>query len=326
MAAEEGEAELPPQTLSEPLMELSGLGRTVDGTGYVYQEVACAGKRINMIKAIEAYVHVQLLDFSANLIKDIAPLRGLQYLVRLNLSQNAIVSLKGLEKVGEEGEEGEPPLPHLQHLDLSGNALTALAPLKLQALRTLSLARNQITSCQDFTGHERLEALDLSGNQLQSLAGVAGMPALAKLGVASNQLSSIEGLTEVPALKELDLSANKLKGLEGPWQDFPELSSLDLSANELQAIQSFEALRQLPKLRSLDARENPCVLEAAEAGPPVLAQLLVCHWRLSTVNGAAVADGDLERARELNVSRMLEERERIKAEQDAATAGEGGED
>lgn len=315
--------DLPPQPLSESLMDLGKLERTVDGTGYVYKEVSCVGKRINAIKAIDAYVHLQILDFSSNLIKDIAPLKGLQYLVKLNLSQNAISSLKGLEPAeGEEPPEGEL-MPHLQHLDLSGNAFTALTPLPLKALKTLNLSKNQIATCQEFTGHERLESLDLGGNQLTSLAGVAAMPALTKLSLASNELTTLEGgLAEVPALKELDLSSNKLVSLDGPWQDLPELGSLDVSKNELQAFKSLEVLRALSKLRNLDASENPCVLEAEE----VSAQMLICHWRLSTVNGSPVTEDQLEKAKELNVVQILDQRAKAKADAEAAAAAEGGDD
>mmetsp|Transcript_60553 Transcript_60553/g.131227 ORF Transcript_60553/g.131227 Transcript_60553/m.131227 type:complete len:330 (+) Transcript_60553:74-1063(+) len=326
--------EEPEQPLSEALLDLSNLGRTVDGTGFAYRSAQCMGKRIGVIKAIEAYAHLQHLDLSRNAIKELAPLTGLQYLLELNLSHNVVQSLKAWET------EEEPFLPYLAKLDLSFNALKALPALQLKSLRKATFAKNEIATCQDFKGHERLEELDLSSNQIAALEGVAAMPALKLLDLSSNKLAELTGLSELPALEDLNLSQNgKLEALEGPWQDLGSIHSLDLTGCRLASIKTLELLRQLPKLRRLGLRGNPFTklaessnrttpvpVEAEDAGvsdvAPPRVEVLICHWRLEKIDGEDVTPEELEEARMLNVSRVAEERAQAKALEEAAAEAE----
>lgn len=301
----------PEQPLSESLMDFSNIGRTIDGSGFAFRAMSCVGKRIGPIKAIEGYSHLQTVDLSQNAIKDVAPLKGLVFVLKLDLSNNAIPSLKGWES-----EEGS--MPHLVHLDLSGNQLTALAPLPLKALRTAIFAKNEIASVQDFGGHERIEFLDLSENKLTSLAGLTALPALKKLDVSTNELPSVEGLSEVPVLEELRMASNKLEALTGPWQDLPSLATLDISGCQLAEAKHIEVLRNLPKLRSLQVQGNPFE-EASDVD--VRVEVLTRHWRLQVINGEPITPEELEQAKELNVQRLAEEQARLAAEQAAADGG-----
>lgn len=316
MADEDG----PPQPLSEPLIDFSNIGRTVDGTGIAYRTITCASRRLNQIKAIEPYVHVQFLDLSHNVIppKEIGVLRGLEHLLKLNLARNLITNLQAWAPP----EEGQEVFPFLRELDLSDNQLTALPPLPYKALQKVSLARNEIGSIQEFGGHAEIRELDLSGNKLPDLAGLAGLPALTKLEVSSNALMSITGLAEVPALEELRLARNPMERLEGPWQELgaSPISLLDVSGCQIQSAQALEVLRNLPLLRTLEAGGNPFA-EAAGAGAKI--ECLICHWRLKTVNGESVTEEELEKARELNVQRLEEKAAAEKAAaEEAAAAGE----
>jgi Leucine-rich repeat (LRR) protein len=319
---------LPEQELSEPLMDLTNLARTVDGTSFAYLSLACVNKRINPIKAVESYTHLQKIDLSQNAIKDVAPLKGLNFVLSLNLSSNEIANLKSWI----EGEEAATRFPQLRNLDLSGNLISALPPLPFAALRSLKLSCNEITTCAEFTGHEKLTSLDLSDNKLTSLAGIANMPALTSLNVSGNQLDSLEGLTGVDALQDLSLARNRFSMLQGPWETFPALHSLNVSENVIEApkdpnLQSehpLNVLRQLPKLRNLQVAGNPCL--APEEPPPdfnARAEVLVCHWRLESLDGEPVTPEELEVARQLNVSMLEQERARLKAEAEAAAAAEG---
>lgn len=308
MAAAEEE---PEQPLSESLMDLSNIGRTVKGDGFTYRTLSCVGKRIGVVKCIEAYVTLQHVDLSNNCVKDLAPFKVLQYAITINLSHNQIASLKAWEPP----EDGEL-FPYLANLNLSHNLLTALPPLPLKALKTVSFTKNSIEKCQDFTGHEKIESLDLSDNMITSLTGIANMPALTKLNLSSNQLEDINGLEGVPLLEDLNLARNNFKALEGPWQGLAALKTLDLSTCQLADTKPLEVLRNLSKLRALDIKENPFV-ETAEAGARV--EALICHWRLGTIDGEKVKDEELEKARGLNVQR-LEEEARRKAEEEAAAA------
>jgi len=328
--------ELPPeQELAEPLMDLTNLARTVDGTGFAYLALSCVNKRINPIKAIETYSHVQKIDLSQNAIKDVGPLKGLQFVLSLNLSCNEIPNIKSWE--------GEGLFPQLRDLDLSGNLITALLPLTFPALRRVSLARNEITTCAEFTGHEKLTSLDLSENKLTSLAGIANLPALTSLNLSgglrkdgnpTNQLESIEGLTGMDLLEELNLGKNKFAVLQGPWETFPALRSINIAENVIEAKKApasekpaehpLNVLRALPKLRDLEVAGNPFTApEEPPEGFNVRAEVLVCHWRLQSIDGQLVTAEELEAARQLNISMLEQERARLKAEAEAAAATEG---
>lgn len=302
--------EEPEQPLSEPLLDFSNIGRVIDGTGLAYRSVSCIGKRIAAVKAIEQYVHLQSVDFSRNAIKDVAPLKSLGNLLKLDLSKNSIPNLKGWESE-------EPIFKHLVHLDLSNNQLAALTPLP-KALRTAIFASNQISAVQDFGGHETLETLDLSQNQLTSLNGLGPLPALKSLNASSNQLENLEGL-ESPQLQELQLASNLLAALQGPLQELASLATLDISCCQLPEPKTLEALRSLPQLRTLEVHGNPLDEVAGEAAR---LEVLRAHWRLQTLNGSPVTEEELEQARALNVERTLEERARLKAEAEAAAPPE----
>jgi len=329
--------ELPPeQELAEPLMDLTNLTRAVDGSGFVYLNLSCVNKRINPIKCIEAYTHLQKIDLSQNAIKDVAPLKGLQQVLSLNLSTNEIANLKSWE--------GEGLMPHLRNLNLSNNLLTTLPPLPFPSLVTLNLARNEIATCADWTGHEKLTSLDISENKLTSVAGISNMPALTTLNLAgglrhgnpTNQLESIEGLAGLEALQELYLARNKFSALQGPWETFPSLRFLSLAENAIEKLVSIAVvgekppehpltvLRQLPKLRSLEVAGNPfSAPEEVPEGFNLRAEVLVCHWRLESIDGRPVTSEDIDAAKSLNISMQEAERARLKAEKEAAEAAEG---
>lgn len=323
--------ELPPeQELAEPLMDLTNLARTVDGTGFAYLALSCVNKRINPIKAIESYTHLQKIDLSQNAIKDVAALKGLQFVLSLNLSSNEIANLKSWE--------GEGLMPQLRHLDLSNNLLSALVPLPFPALCSLNVAKNEIATCAEWTGHEKLTSLDLSENKLTALAGIANMPSLTSLNLSgglrqgnpTNQLESIEGLAGLDALQDLNLARNKFSVLEGAWETFPSLRSVNIAQNAIEAAATdkplehpLNVLRQLPKLRNLEVAGNPfSAPEEPPEGFNIRAEVLVCHWRLESLDGQPVTPDDLEAARLRNISLLEQERVRLKAEADAAAAAE----
>lgn len=118
---------------------------------------------------------------------------------------------------------------------------------------------------------------------------------------------------------------NKFEVLEGPetpaaWQDLAGLRSLNLSNCQLESIKSLEVLRQLPKLRALSVKGNPF----CDTLEQVLPEVLLCHWRLSSVDGAPVTEEQVEQAKALSLERQLEFR-RLKAEEEAKAAAEGEE-
>merc|ERR1719161_262662 len=121
----------------------------------------CVGQRVGIIKVIEEYGHLRQINLSKNAIKDPAPIKAIPYILSLNVSHNQIKTIEAWEGGDEK------VLVHLLYLNISNNGLTALGPLTMPALKKVNLARNEIASCEAFTGHENIEELDLSENQLE---------------------------------------------------------------------------------------------------------------------------------------------------------------
>eukprot|EP00435_Cladocopium_sp_Y103_P032748 s1424_g8.t1 len=174
--------------LTESILDLSNLGRTVDGSGFAFLGASCIGKRLGPIKIMEGYTYLQTLDFSDNLIKDVAPLKGLNLLVKLNLAKNSIANLKGWESE-------EAIFPNLVELNLNDNQLSALHAMPYQALTSLSVARNEIAS-SELGGHDKIQNLDLSSNKLPSLTGLGALPSLRTL----NEYGSTKPFFKLAAL------------------------------------------------------------------------------------------------------------------------------
>merc|ERR1712118_148946 len=214
---------------------------------------------------------------------------------------------------------GEGTLANLLYLNLSEHSLTAMP-----ALKKVNLAKNEIATCEAFTGHEGIEELDLSNNALESLAGIGNMPNLKSLSLGKNKISSLEGMAGLPELKSLDLSGNLLEDLAGPWAEAASLTSVNLSGNLLAAAKPFDNLRSLPKLRSLSVSEecgtgeikkNPVVTEPEQTR----LEMLICHWRLDIIDGKDVSDEERKNAQTLNEQRLEEEaRKAAQAAEEAA--------
>lgn len=318
MAAEEKKEE-PPSNLEEFLSSLeifSNLGKVEQGSGFAFRSLACPGKRIEKLKGLAEYVHLVHIDLSQNLInsnlKNFEQFRPLKNLISLNLSKNDIKDLKGLEAK----EEEDKPFPNLTSLDLSSNQFVALPNLHFEALVKVSFAKNAIASCQDFTGHPKIQDLDLSNNELSATTNIAAMPALKKLNLSRNKLHDITGLADMAELAELYLAGNPIQALEGPWQDFAGLKSVDISNCQLSKPASLEILRNLPKLKSLNVKGN-----ALMGDEDARIEVLIAHWRLETINGQAVSSDELETARLRNVERLTRAAEEAK-EKEAAEAAE----
>jgi len=299
--------------LSEELMDLSKIEKTIDGSGFAYTQLDCVGKRVGVIKVIEDYQHLRQINLAKNQIKDAAPLKNVPYVLSLNLTTNQIKNIDGWE---------EGTLGSLLYLHLTENMLAAMPPLAMPALKKVSLARNEITTCEPFKGHEGIEELDLSFNQLENFTGVGNMPNLKTLSVAKNKIATLEGMAGLPELKTLDLSGNLLEDLAGPWNaEAPNIENLNLSGNLLATAKPFEHLRALQKLRSLGVSEE-CGTGEIKKNPVVDAEqlrleMLICHWRLDTIDSKDVSEEERTAAKALNEKRLDEEARK------AAEAAEG---
>jgi len=104
----------------------------------------------------------------------------------------------------------------MQLLDLSGNKVTDLAALKkMDNLRTLYVASNQLKTLEPIAGLSKLWSLDASDNQLTDLSPVSKLNWLTTLDVQGNQITTLEPITGLTELDFLLISNNKIEDL-GP--------------------------------------------------------------------------------------------------------------
>ena len=194
-------------------------------------------------------------------------------------------------------------VPFLTELDISNNALTSLKGLEAaRFLRRLIASSNRLARLLDFpppAGSPAGSALilaDLRHNLIRGAleneadgecAGVAAHTQLEELYLDGNQLSSgLSGLAKLKCLRRLSMRANLLRceAIEVGALPLASLTSLDLSENQLTNLA--EVLRKIAppshhpfQLRHLSLAHNPLDVEL---GHGVNASTVVC-WGFEDV-------------------------------------------
>ena len=148
----------------------------------------CSVNSISKIKNIEQFIHLRCLDLSSNHIQTIGTaLHSLVELRELNLSNNSIVRIEGLEKC-----------PLLVVLNLKGNNIpkiegfsNARKSVLFRYLNDLNLGGNHITRVEHLNTLPALTTLDLSRNDLINAEELAFVPQLVNLKIGHNQLEDL---------------------------------------------------------------------------------------------------------------------------------------
>ena len=124
----------------------------------------------------------------------------LEKVTKLDLKQNQLTDVKGLEKLTQleelvlsfnqltEGPKGLDKLTKLERLGLDGNHLTE-GPKgleKLDQLMGINLSGNQITDVNSLTTYTQFKGLNLEYNQLTSVKGLEKLTKLEVLNLKNN--------------------------------------------------------------------------------------------------------------------------------------------
>ncbi|KAF4528791.1 hypothetical protein B566_EDAN017316 [Ephemera danica] len=232
-------------------------GRSLDGLGVLNVE----GNQLGSLpESWTSGQSTQTLQLSGNALRAL-PRLNLKGLTRLDVSRN-LLSRLDMDTLGSAREltflnasnnelshfpEGVRGLSGLRDLDLSGNRMNTLPEpgvlASLHSLRSLRLARNQLTSLGSgaVQGLPRLTALSLADNRLAALApgALSNLPALAELDLARNAIEALpmSSFARLPALRAASLQGNRLKEFDANVFDgAPRLLLLDLSHNELRHL------------------------------------------------------------------------------------------
>lgn len=311
--------------LTESVMDLSRVGKTIDGESFAYLQLDCIGKNIGNVAILGNFQQLQEINLSDNCISDVSPLGALMYVLKLTLARNKITSVAAWNV---------DQLTHLLHLDLSGNLLETLPRLHLPALRHADFTRNRINTCGTFGGHPTLETLVIAENALLDLEGLRDSPKLETLDVSQNSVPavvpedeetqpepargvhSINGLKALPALKCLNLSKNIFETLEGEWSEMPMLERLIVAENAIAALPGLEPISGIKCLKELETTGNKLEEEAN-----IRIESLICNPGLLSVNATPVEPEERDEAKQTNETRIQqqeEERARLAAEAEEA--------
>ncbi len=156
----------------------------------------CTGDCFNMESAFVEPEIVYCADFSSQVLTDIPDgIENLQYLIKLNMFNNKLVTLS----------QKWVHLTKLISLDLGSNRITLLPPVigKLTELKELNLNKNLLATLPAEIGNlKKLKTLTLRQNGLKVLpANIGTLTELEDLDLALNMLTTLP--TEIENLKKL---------------------------------------------------------------------------------------------------------------------------
>lgn len=198
---------------------------------------------IDSLVGLEYAVNLELLDLSENLVSDLSPLAGLQF---------------------------------LRDLDVASNRIVDLGPLSgLHSLRELDIAYNSVTNVQALANLTDLDCIDLDGSGLDTTPGSPSQIIIEQLEAAGVSLDvngrtwpatdftdlklraavvaaiGFEGRlitpTDLLPLRRLNVSAGGISNLTG-LQDAVNLEALQASDNDITDLSPLASLQQLKVL------------------------------------------------------------------------------
>ncbi|KAJ1568805.1 hypothetical protein HK405_013616, partial [Cladochytrium tenue] len=175
----------------------------------------------------------------------------MRYLARLDVSNNQLTELLGLE----------PPPHNLQEIDFSRNLISDIPDLSCHPyLKAICLDRCRF-----------LSALSLAENQITDIEGLDDLP-IKYLNLSKNAIALLSGLAGLASLEDADLSHNRVASLQPLGAALMRcLRRLRLTHNSVRDLACLDALARAPLLTDLFLSPNPLEAEAAAAAPPPVA-------------------------------------------------------
>jgi len=205
----------------------------------------------NLQKSAEEIKDVSKIDFSNNGLTDVATLKDLSRLMRLNLANNKIKSMACFA--------AEEAFPNLRWLDISNNKFTEWPAFRSPKLDYLNISGNKLEKVNEaWVGHPTIRIISSSDNKLKNLAPFKNCPKLEELYLSQNMITQLTGWEgTLPALKRLHLRKNKISTFDDEIAELPELEYLNLRRNSIDSIAQAVKVFQFPKLNDLNIINNP---------------------------------------------------------------------
>lgn len=264
------------EMMASPLA-LSGLDRTIDGKSVVMTKIDLPSMKLGDITALSKLAHIRHINIMDNMIKDLAPLFGLDQMLSLNASNNRIEAVD------------LPVMPFLQLLDLSSNAIKGLlACPAMPNLRHLLLGQNEIEGVSGLEANTQLQKLELHNNKLTSCEGL-GAPSVVRITLHDNQIADLKGLSGLWLVASLNLSGNAVTKLEG-LPDSGALVTVQLARNQVASLEEHVKGCVPESVSDLDMSENP-IIEGLDR-----VQVLVALQKLKVLNTVPVTPEEVAAA------------------------------
>ena len=231
-------------------------GRSIVSGKHAYLGVNLANPPFlpDLLEAVAKFQHLQTIDLSNSVEKNVDALRNMKCIKELILKRNQLRNLDSFT-----GNWGQcVGAVSMEVLDVSHNRLTGMPErLGLTYLRSLNLSHNKISNFRGLVGLKFLTVLDLSHNQIRSTQELSQVSrSLQKLYLNDNKISALdESFTQCTQLKILNLSNNTISSIEN-LKLCKSLCSLDLSNNYLYGIRQIEYLVGLSALKTLKLQDN----------------------------------------------------------------------
>ena len=231
---------------------LATIKETQDRESFQFSEVLCTNQDLdNLGKCAEEIKEVEKCDFSNNGLADVASLKDMARLTRLNLANNKIKNVACFAI--------EEAFPNLKWLDISNNKFNEWPAFKCPKLDHLNISGNKLEKVNDqWAGHPTLRVLSAADNKFKSMATFKNCPMLEELYLAQNLIASFNGWEgTLPKLRRLHLRRNKIAQIDEELQELPELEYLNLRHNAIETVEQAIRVFQLPKVNDLNIINNP---------------------------------------------------------------------
>lgn len=223
------------------------------GSKYYYGSYSALVSKIAPNTNIPDYITIQGKQYSTKLTTldlkdmklydgDIAQLKYMVNLTRLDISQNNITDISALESLFD-----------IEQLDISSNKISSISAVsKMTKLKKLNASNNSISSVVALKGLKNITELNINENSASDLSTVWSLTSLKILAANTNGISDISGIKALTKLINLDLSNNIISDISSV-KPLTLIYNLNLSGNK---ITSIDALSGFKALQTLDLSEN----------------------------------------------------------------------
>ena len=220
-----------------------------------------AGCGLSNIEPLRGLNTLRILDLTNNSVNSITPISSLSALDELYLGHNALATLPSLSG-----------LKTLRILDLSYNALDYVGGLaSCSTLQRLNLSHNKLTSVLAVGFLKELVWFNGSNNQVKDVSPLSACTKLENFLMSDNQLTTIDFMNDIPTMREVNIDYNDVTAVP-KFQPDCALESFSAAHNFLEDL---SGLGGLPHLATVNADYNNIRDIDVLQDCPVLAQVNV---------------------------------------------------